>query len=211
MFTGLVEGMGRVRRLTRGPQGAELVVESELDLGDLKPGDSIAVNGACLTVVEVSPGGFRAQLSPETLSRTTFARLGPGDAVNLERPLRPADRLGGHLVTGHVDCVGTVVQRREQGQGLVLRVRVPQDFSRWLVDKGSVALDGVSMTVVEPRGGEFSVHVIPHTAATTTLGRKRVGEGVNVEFDLLGKYVERLLRAERSGLDLEFLREHGFL
>ena len=184
MFTGLIEELGSLV----GRDGHRFTFAAELVTTDAKVGDSIAVNGCCLTVVALDPGGWSADVVDETLGRTTLGGLRPGDPVNLERPVRPSDRLGGHVVQGHVDGLGEVVSAAPD---LVLRT---QD-TRYLVEKGSVAVDGVSLTVVSVDGDGFTVAVIPHTAAVTTLGLRRPGERVNLEFDLVAKYVERLLES----------------
>ena len=186
MFTGIVEEMGRVERFDR--EAGRLRIACETVLGDASIGDSIAVNGCCLTVVDLGPGWWEADLSAETVGRTGFERVRVGDPVNLERPVRLDDRLGGHLVQGHVDGVGEVLEPAPD-----LRVRVAEPLSRYLVDKGSVTVDGVSLTVVEPGDDWFTVAVIPHTAAVTTLGSKQPGDLVNLEVDVVAKYVERLL------------------
>lgn len=186
MFTGIVEEMGRVERFDR--EAGRLRIASHAVLEDASIGDSIAVDGCCLTVVDLGPGWWEADLSAETVIRTGFARVRVGDAVNLERPVRLDDRLGGHLVQGHVDGVGEVIEPAPD-----LRVRVTELLSRYLVEKGSVTVDGVSLTVVEPGDDWFTVAVIPHTAAVTTLGGKRPGDLVNLEVDVVAKYVERLL------------------
>lgn len=189
MFTGLVEELGSVASL----DGSRLRVRSQVVLGDAALGDSIAVNGCCLTVVALGDGWWEADLSAETRSRTGLGRLGPGDPVNLERPVRLADRLGGHLVQGHVDGVGEVVAPPPD-----LQVRAPARLLRYVVEKGSITVDGVSLTVVEPRPDGFTVAVIPHTAEVTTLGTKRPGDQVNLEVDVMAKYAERLLQAQLS-------------
>ena len=182
MFTGLIEELGtlRARDGARFTFGAELVTE------DAEVGDSIAVNGCCLTVVELGPGTWSADVVDETLSRTTLGGLQPGEPVNLERPVRLSDRLGGHVVQGHIDGVGEIVAGAPE---LVVRTA----DTRYLVEKGSVAVDGVSLTVADVGDERFRVAIIPHTAAVTTLGRRRPGDRVNLEFDLFAKYVERLL------------------
>ena len=182
MFTGLIEELGSLR--TR--EGGRFTFAAELVMADAAVGDSIAVNGCCLTVVELGPGQWSADVVDETLARTNLGALRPGDPVNLERPLRPTDRLGGHFVQGHVDGLGEVVQ---PAPDLVVRT----SGTRYLVEKGSIAVDGVSLTVVGVTEDTFGVAVIPHTAAVTTLGQRRPGDAVNLEFDILGKYVERLL------------------
>ncbi|HEX2048680.1 MAG TPA: riboflavin synthase [Acidimicrobiales bacterium] len=183
MFTGLIEELGSFR----ARHGSTFTFAAELVTADAKVGDSVAVNGCCLTVVAVHEDAWSADVVDETLSRTNLGRLEPGDPVNLERPLRLTDRLGGHVVQGHVDGLGEVVQPPPD-----LVVRTPD--TRYLVEKGSVAVDGVSLTVVEVFEDRFRVAVIPHTAEVTTLGRVQAGDTVNLEFDILAKYVERLLR-----------------
>jgi riboflavin synthase len=183
MFTGIVEEMGTVRRRSGGRFEFEAVQVTE---GSAR-GDSIAVNGCCLTVVDQGPGWFAADAVDETLARTNLGLLGPGDPVNLERPVRLADRLGGHLVQGHVDAVGEVVNPAPD-----LRVKAPPSVLRYVVEKGSISVDGVSLTVVAVLDDGFTVAVIPHTATATTLGRKGPGTAVNLEVDLIAKYVERL-------------------
>lgn len=190
MFTGIVEEMGQVRRR----EGGRFEFAAEEVTGDAKVGDSIAVNGCCLTVVDRGDGWFAADAVDETLSRTNLGSLGPGDPVNLERPVRLADRLGGHLVQGHVDAVGEIVTPAPD-----LRVRVPVDLLRYIVDKGSIAVDGCSLTVVAALADGFTVAVIPHTALVTTLGQKGPGELVNLEVDLVAKYVERLMISTGEG------------
>ena len=185
MFTGIVEEMGMVRRHR---EGGRFEFEAEVVTRDVRLGDSIAVNGCCLTVVDHGDGWFAVDAVDETLQRTNLGRLASGDPVNLERPLRLADRLGGHLVQGHVDGVGEVVDPAPQ-----LRVRAPEGLLRYLVEKGSIAVDGISLTVVAALDDGFTVAVIPHTTEVTTLGRRRRGDLVNLEVDLMAKYVERLL------------------
>ena len=189
MFTGIVEELGTVR--TR--DGGRFTIESKVVLEGTAIGDSIAVNGCCLTVVEVGDGWWAADAVDETLSRTNLGVLAPGDPVNLERPVRLADRLGGHLVQGHVDGVGTVVRAAPD-----LEVEVDADLHRYIVEKGSVTVDGCSLTVVRPTDAGFTVAVIPHTAEVTTLGFRRPGDRVNVEVDVVAKYVERLLDWRRT-------------
>jgi len=184
MFTGIVEELGRLR----SRDGGRFVFDASLVASDAGLGDSIAVNGCCLTVVERGPGWWAADAVEETLARTNLGALQPGEPVNLERPVRLADRLSGHLVQGHVDAVGEVVSGAPD-----LRVRVPRALVRYLVEKGSVTVDGCSLTVVDVSEDTFRVAVIPHTAAVTTLGRKGPGSAVNVEVDMVAKYVERLL------------------
>ena len=182
MFTGLIEELGSLA----GRDDHRFTFAAEVVTTDAKVGDSIAVNGCCLTVVALDPGRWSADVVDETLSRTTLGDLRPGDPVNLERPVRPSDRLGGHVVQGHVDGLGEVVAA---GSDLVVRT----SDTRYLVEKGSVAVDGVSLTVAEVHDDRFRVAVIPHTAEVTTLGALQPGDKVNLEFDIFAKYVERLL------------------
>jgi riboflavin synthase len=189
MFTGLVEDLGTVR--TR--DGGQLVIESAVVVEDAKVGDSIAVNGCCLTVTDVGDGWYAANAVAETLSRTNLGTLAAGDRVNLERPLRLADRLGGHLVQGHVDAAGEVLEPAPD-----LRVRAPRELLKYIVEKGSITVDGCSLTVVEVGNDWFSVAVIPHTAEVTTLGIRAAGDRVNLEVDVMAKYAERLLGGYRE-------------
>ena len=195
MFTGIVEESGRVV----GRDGARLRIGASKVLDDVSIGASIAVNGCCLTVVAFGDGWWDADVSDETLSRTSLGSLAPGDPVNLERPVRPVDRLGGHIVQGHVDAVGEIVEPVPD-----LRVRLAPELLRYIVEKGSITVDGVSLTVVDVLPDGFTVAVIPHTAEVTTLGARRPGDPVNLEVDVMAKYAERLLApfagsAERGG------------
>jgi riboflavin synthase len=184
VFTGIVEELGTVA----SRDGSRLRINAREVLEDSKTGDSIAVNGCCLTLVDQGPGWWEADVTDETYGRTNLGRLVTGDPVNLERPVRLQDRLGGHLVQGHVDAVGEIEVPAPD-----LRVRMPADLSRYVVEKGSVTVDGVSLTVVEALDDGFTVAVIPHTAEVTTLGHKRAGDMVNLEIDVIAKHVERLL------------------
>lgn len=188
MFTGIVEEVGRVRRR----EGGYFEIEADAVISDAELGDSIAVDGCCLTVVELGPGWWAAEAVVETLGRTTLGRLQVGDLVNLERPLRLSDRLGGHVVQGHVDATGTV-----SAPAPSLRITTPTHLLRYVVEKGSIAINGVSLTVVRVFADGFEVALIPHTAEATTLGRKVVGDQVNLEVDIMAKYTERLLVAGR--------------
>lgn len=190
VFTGIIEEVGRLRSVATVPGASRMVFEAGIVVEGSRVGDSIAVNGCCLTVVEMGAGWWAADAVPETLGRTNLRHLEAGDPVNLERPVRLADRLGGHLVQGHVDGVGTVVRPAPE-----LRVRVPEGLLRYLVAKGSITVDGCSLTVVDVSGDGFNVAIIPHTAEVTVLGRRRVGDEVNLEVDVIAKYAERLLAA----------------
>jgi riboflavin synthase len=198
MFTGIVEELGRVRAITHADGGARLEITCTDVIADATIGDSIAVNGCCLTVVDLGPDSWSADAQIETLDRTTLGALVPGDPVNLERPMRLGDRLGGHLVLGHVDGVGEVVTVEPQADGSTrVTVRAPGELTRYLVEKGSVTVDGVSLTITTvsdtERDAEFGVALIPHTLAVTTLGVRNAGDRVNLEADMIAKHVERLL------------------
>lgn len=199
MFTGLVEETGEVLELVQEGRTARLTVRAALVPEDAKLGDSIAVNGCCLTVVAQETDRLTFDAVPETLARTNLGDLKPGDRVNLERPLAVGARLGGHFVQGHIDGVGTVLAVRPEENAVVMEIGVPPELRRYMVEKGSVAVDGVSLTVAEVLPEAFTVWTIPHTRAVTTLGQRQVGDPVNLECDLLGKYIERLL-AERTGV-----------
>jgi len=216
MFTGLIECMAEVRSFqeTRGVRSLSLSVP--LDLSDSRIGDSFCVGGACLTAVQVSAHSLRLEVSQETLQRTTLGTLGAGRLVNIERSLRLSDRLGGHLVTGHVDGIGVVSAREREGPSVCFRIRADSRVSRYLVEKGSICVDGVSLTLGVCQGDCFSVYLIPHTLKQTTMQFLRAGDRVNLEADLIGKYVEKLLdrkavvQESPTQMDREFLAKHGF-
>lgn len=193
MFTGLVEEMGRVDQAIRTGGGQRLTVAAKRILDGLRVGDSIAVSGVCLTVTEHSSEYFRADVVPETMTRSTFGELRPGDRVNLERAMPADGRFGGHMVAGHVDAVGSVIDAKRDGFATLLSVSVPEGIARYIVDKGSIAVDGVSLTVMTVERSVFTVSIIPHTEGNTTLAFLRQRSRVNIEVDVLGKYVERLL------------------
>ena len=201
MFTGIVEELGRVRAIALADGGARVEITCTDVLGDAVIGDSIAVNGCCLTVVELGDGWWAADAQIETLERTTLGTLDVGDPVNLERPMRLGDRLGGHLVLGHVDGVGDVVKVEPQADGSSrVTVCAPGELARYLVEKGSVTVDGVSLTITTVSDAEFGVALIPHTIAVTTLGVRNAGDRVNLEADMIAKHVARALeRAPASG------------
>ncbi|HJV04926.1 MAG TPA: riboflavin synthase [Actinomycetota bacterium] len=193
MFTGIVEERGAVVAL----EGGRLTVECRTVAGGTSPGDSVSVNGVCLTAVEVSPARLSFDLAPETLDRSSLGSLRAGDPVNLERPVTLASRLGGHLMQGHVDGVGTVEAVRPSGPGATMRIRLAPGLDRYVVEKGSIAVDGVSLTVAGADDGTISVALIPHTLAATTLGARGPGDAVNLEVDVIAKYVERLMEGVR--------------
>lgn len=216
MFTGLIQSVGKVRSLNRQGNSASLQIVSELVKEDLQLGESIAVNGVCLTVTKWDESSFTADVSPETLDCTNLGALRPSTQVNLERALRLSDRLGGHLVSGHIDCVATVRRRYRDQNAIRFEFNVPKDAMRYLVEKGSVAVDGISLTVNSVSELSFSVAIIPHSLEKTTLLSCSEGAKVNIETDLIGRYVERLLTGKSSdskgqGLSLEFLAKNGFM
>ncbi len=217
MFTGIIQAVGRIAALERRGGDVRLRVQAAtLELSDVKLGDSIAVSGACLTVVEKDEYHFAADASRETLARTTLGALRPGDRVNLEKALTLATPLGGHLVSGHVDGVGEVRARRAHGRSVVFRVSAPPGLARYIAAKGSICVDGVSLTVNVVEGADFEVNVVPHTLAHTTLGEWQPGHRVNIEVDMIARYLERLLWGERSvergsGLTRDGLERYGFI
>ena len=214
MFTGIIENKGRVLRVEYRGQEERLTLEIPMDLTDLKLGDSINMNGVCLTVVEKKEQAIGVDLSLETLEKTILGKLKEGDKVNLERALRLTDRLGGHIVTGHIDGIGVILEKRRERDFLGLRVRIPPSISRYVVQKGSIAIDGISLTVNQCQGEEIQITLIPYTIEKTTLIDKKVGDQVNVEVDILGKYVGKMLDrgvGESERVDLSFLKEHGFV
>ncbi|HIE13633.1 MAG TPA: riboflavin synthase [Desulfotomaculum sp.] len=212
MFTGIIEELGLVKGLGRQAVSVRLHVAADKVVESLRVGDSVAVNGVCLTVTGLMDKGFTADVMAETLNRTNLKELKIGDRVNLERALRFGDRLGGHLVAGHIDGVGRILRKIREGIASVFTIQAPPEVSRYLIRKGSVAVDGISLTVVEAGGNEFTVSIIPHTASVTTLGFKQPGDTVNLEADMIGKYVERFYLASRpKGIDRDFLAAHGFI
>ncbi|MGO5060250.1 riboflavin synthase [Lawsonibacter sp. LCP25S3_F5] len=215
MFTGIIEELGTVERVTRGRVSAVIAIRAEHILSDLKIGDSVAVNGVCLTATGLTGHGFTADVMHETLDRSALAGLGPGSRVNLERAMAANGRFGGHIVAGHVDGVGTIAAIEQDDNAIWFTITAPAQVLRYVVEKGSIAIDGISLTVARVETDRFAVSVIPHTAAVTLLGQRRTGDRVNLESDLVGKYVERLLRPApeekgQSRLTMEFLTQHGF-
>ncbi len=219
MFTGIIEAVGTISGLeSKGCDRRVTVTTGKLDLSDVNLGDSIAVNGICLTAVALPAGGFVADVSAETLQRSTFASLQPGSRVNLEKALTPTTRLGGHLVSGHVDGVGEVIERRNEGRSVRFRIKAPDELARYIATKGSITVDGISLTVNAVNGAVFELNLVPHTLQETTMDTFVTGQRVNLEVDLVARYLERLLLGEAAsrkldgdGISETFLAEHGFL
>jgi len=211
MFTGIIEEMGSVKTLRRNAGGARLSISASVVLDHTSLGDSICVNGVCLTVVEMSANDFSADIAVETLKVTNLGDLKIGAKVNLERALQLSARIGGHLVSGHVDAVGRIREKREEGNGWRIAIDAPDAALKYIILKGSITVDGISLTVADLDKSGFSIAMIPHTGKLTTLGFKSAGDSVNLETDLIGKYVERLLSGRlQAGVSLDMLRKTGF-
>ena len=217
MFTGIIQAVGKIAAIEQKGGDARLRVDTgSLDMSNVNTGDSIAVSGVCLTAVEHSASGFTADVSGETLARTTLGERRPGDAVNLEKSLTLNTPLGGHLVSGHVDGVGTVVSRKTEGRSVQFHFEAPDALARYIAEKGSICIDGVSLTINAVNGAKFDVNVVPHTLAQTTLDSFQPGSKVNLEVDLLARYLERLMLGDaavkgESAITREFLARHGFI
>jgi riboflavin synthase len=201
MFTGIIEGLGTITAVRPSNQGKQITVQSDFALDRTRIGDSIAVSGACLTVVSLDGRRFAVDVAPETLSKTTLGQTRRGERVNLERALRLADRLDGHLVSGHIDGLGRLTKKERVGNAIVVTVNVDPHLTRYMVTKGSVAVDGISLTINAMGADFFSLSIIPHTARLTTIGFKAVGSAVNIETDMIGKYVERFVLGDRNAED----------
>jgi riboflavin synthase len=215
LFTGIIEEIGYVKRINQQSRSAQIEIKADKVLGDVAVGDSIAVNGVCLTVVAFDSQHFTADVMPETVSKTNLRELKPGSPVNLERALKLGGRLGGHIVQGHVDAVGTIVEKQILEIAIIYRIATEPELLQYVVPKGSVAIDGISLTVVDVFQDSFTVSLIPHTAHETVLGEKKPGDRVNLESDIIGRYVKHLMNRnhgeERQALNLSFLAEHGFI
>lgn len=218
MFTGIIEAMGEITSMT--PKGGDVTLRissDRLDFSDVALGDSIAVSGVCLTATALPDGAFEADVSGETLSLTSLSGIAVGSAVNLEKAMTPTTRMGGHLVSGHVDGLGTVVERVEDARSVRIDVEAPAELARYIAHKGSITVDGISLTVNTVDGTVFSLNIIPHTQQVTTIGQWKVGTPVNLEVDIIARYLERLLLGDKAadkgsdGISMAFLAEHGFL
>ena len=220
MFTGIIEGLGSIIQIAKSDYGMRLTVESDFILDEVKIGDSMSVNGACLTVIKIEGKRFQADVSPETLEKTNFKKTKIGERVNLERALRFSDRINGHLVTGHIDGTAIVKSRRETGNAIIFSFEISRSLTGYIIKKGSIAIDGISLTINNCDENNFEVSIIPHTAGLTTIGFKKAGDKVNIETDIIGKYVERFVAGiaekntkEKSSsiLDKEYLAKMGFI
>ncbi|MEW6606576.1 MAG: riboflavin synthase [bacterium] len=207
MFTGIIEEIGIIKQKSNN----FLVIQAKKVLEDLKQGDSISVNGVCLTTIEFTKDTFKVNMMPETLKLTNLGMVSIGDEVNLERALRLTDRLGGHIVTGHIDGLGRIVDKITQGDNQILQISILPQVSKYIVKKGSVAVEGLSLTVADVQAEEFKICLIPHTLKITTLGKKNIGDLLNIEVDILGKYAEKFLnKGKKKEISLDFLSMQGF-
>lgn len=212
MFTGIIEEIGTVRRIEHGAKGARLTIQAKTVLEDTRIGDSIATNGVCLTVVSMTDDSFSADVMAESLRRSSLGTLQGGSLVNLERAMAANGRFGGHIVSGHIDGTGTIASQKREDNAVWVKIKTPAPLLRYIVEKGSIAIDGVSLTVAAVTDTDFSVSIIPHTGAQTILLGKKPGDPVNLECDVIGKYVEKLTAPHKTdGISTNFLAENGFL
>ena len=212
MFTGIIEEIGTVRRIEHGAKGARLTIQANTVLEDTRIGDSIATNGVCLTVVSMTGDSFSADVMAESLRRSSLGTLQGGSPVNLERAMAANGRFGGHIVSGHIDGTGTIASQKGEDNAVWVKIKTPAPLLRYIVEKGSIAIDGVSLTVAAVTDTDFSVSIIPHTGAQTILLGKKPGDPVNLECDVIGKYVEKLTAPHKTGgISTNFLAENGFL
>jgi riboflavin synthase len=214
MFTGIIEAIGHIAQLEKTAKDARLYVKTgNLSLETVKLGDSIAVNGVCLTAVQLPGDGFWADVSTETLSHTSLGELSIGGKVNLEKALTPSTHLGGHIVSGHVDGVGTISSYYDEGRSMRLNIRAPNELAKYIAAKGSICVDGISLTVNSVQDAEFSLNIVPHTQQNTTLADIKIGQRVNLEVDIIARYLERLLPGKPGdeSIDASFLKQHGFM
>lgn len=210
MFTGIIEEIGTILQREETANRCALTISAKKVLTDTKIGDSIAVNGVCLTVTDFKKDSFTADVMPETLRRSSLGQLKTGSAVNLERAMAADGRFGGHIVAGHIDGTGKISSLRPEGNAVLVTVSTTPDLLRYIVEKGSIAIDGISLTVAKVTHSDFTVSLIPHTGEETTLLKHRPGEIVNLETDIIGKYVEKLIQTKKSGVTMELLLENGF-
>ncbi len=215
MFTGIIEELGKVKQVVSGDAWGQIEITGEKVLEGTRLGDSIAVNGVCLTVTRIQGKSFTADVMAETMRRSNLGSLKLGDMVNLERAMAADGRFGGHMVSGHIDGTGVICKMNQEGNAVWVTVDAPEDIMRLIVEKGSIAIDGISLTVAKEAAGAFQVSIIPHTGEETTLLKKKAGDVVNLENDIVGKYVDKLIRNEQEeeksqGLTLDFLKQHGF-
>lgn len=223
MFTGIIEGSGIIKKIDSKSEGAVLTIETDISLDGTKIGDSIAVNGACLTAVSLQKSLFKVDMAPETIQKTTFKKASAGTKVNIERALRFSDRLDGHLVSGHIDGTGMIASKIKKSNAWIITIKVPKHLADQMIEKGSIAIDGISLTINRCSDKDFEISVIPHTAKMTTIEKKNVGDEVNVETDMLGKYVENFLnkslgtnhtdtaKNSKKDISLGLLAKKGFL
>jgi riboflavin synthase len=219
MFTGIIEGLGNVYAIQPSGEGKKLTIDADFVLEGTKQGDSISVSGACLTAVVISGGRFTVDVSPETLARSTFSQAKTGDRVNIERAMRLSDRLDGHLVSGHLDGVGTITQRKIKSNAILITIGAPESLCRFMIEKGSVAVDGISLTINGCTQNSFDVSIIPYTSKLTTIGFKSIGDHINIETDMIGKYVAKFLsggrvnakHSRKSDISMDILAKAGFL
>jgi len=218
MFTGIIQSIGEVAAIEAKGEDTRLrILTNQLELDDVQLGDSIAVNGVCLTAVELPGDGFWADVSAETLSCTTFKSLMVGTRVNLEKALTPTTRLGGHLVSGHVDGIGKVIERYNDGRSVRFHIEAPAEMAKYIAEKGSVCVDGISLTVNAVKGAIFELNIVPHTLQETTMSGFKAGTEVNLEVDIIARYLERLILGDKaaniktSGISMDMLQEHGFI
>lgn len=212
MFTGIIEEIGTVRRIEHGAKGARLTIQAKTVLEDTRIGDSIATNGVCLTVVSMTSDSFSADVMAESLRRSSLGTLQGGSPVNLERAMAANGRFGGHIVSGHIDGTGTIASQKREDNAVWVKIKTPAPLLRYIVEKGSIAIDGVSLTVAAVTDTDFSVSIIPHTGAQTILLGKKPGDPVNLECDVIGKYIEKLTAPHKTGgISTNFLAENGFL
>lgn len=221
MFTGIIESFGKIERIESKGEGKVLTISCDLDLSETKIGDSIAVNGACLTAVSLGKHQFKVDMAPETVERTTFKHLSVGARVNIERALRLSDRIDGHLVSGHIDGTGIISSIQNKSNAVIINIQVPPELAADMIEKGSVAIEGISLTINQCSDKDFQVSIIPHTAKITTIGFKKEGDLVNIETDMIGKYVKKIITgvgskndasfSEKKGISMDLLAKNGFL